>query len=68
MSPVFKVGDRVEIIKNRVDSDPIIGKTGTVVGSTCTVHPFWNVRLDGKTYSSDNLGALLKPSEIQIIE
>ena len=68
MSPVFKEGDRVEIIKNRVDSDPIIGKTGTVVRSTCTVHPLWVVRLDGETYSQDDTGTLLNPSEIKIIQ
>lgn len=68
MTRVFKEGTRVRVVKNRVPSDPIIGKTGTVVRSTGTVHPLWVVRLDGETYSQDDTGTLLNPSEIEAID
>ena len=67
MNEAFKEGQRVRVIKGQVALSPIIGKIGTVIRNTGTVHPLWVVRLDGETYSSDDTGTLLNPSEIETL-
>ena len=67
MNEAFKEGQRVRVIKSQVTPSRIIGKIGTVIRNTNTVHPLWVVRLDGETYDSDDTGTLLNPSEIETL-
>ena len=68
MGKVFKEGQQVRVIKGRVPSDPIVGKTGTVVGSTNDLSFFWVVCLDGQTYTDDDFGGeLLRTDEIETL-
>ena len=68
MNEAFKEGQQVRVVKGRVPSDPIVGKTGTVVGSTNDLSFFWVVCLDGQTYTdSDFGGELLRADEIETL-
>ena len=73
MNEAFKEGQQVRVVKGRVPSDPIVGKTGTVVGSTndqtLVVVPsfFWVVCLDGQTYADGESGELLRTDEIEAL-
>ena len=68
MNEAFKEGQQVRVVKGRVASDPIVGKTGTVVGSTNDLSFFWVVCLDGQTYTdSDFGGELLRTDEIETL-
>ena len=68
MNEAFKEGQQVRVVKGRVASDPIVGKTGTVVGSTNDLSFFWVVCLDGQTYTdSDFGGQLLRTDEIETL-
>ena len=67
MGKVFKEGQQVRVIKGRVPSDPIVGKTGTVVGSTNDLSFFWVVCLDGQTYTNGESGELLRTDEIETL-
>ena len=67
MNEAFKEGQQVRVIKGRVPSDPIVGKTGTVVGSTNDLSFFWVVCLDGQTYTNGESGELLRTDEIETL-
>ena len=67
MNEAFKEGQQVRVIKGRVPSDPIVGKTGTVVGSTNDLSFFWVVCLDGQTYTDEEPGELLRTDEIETL-
>ena len=67
MNEAFKEGQQVRVIKGRVASDPIVGKTGTVVGSTNNLKFFWVVCLDGQTYTDEKPGELLRTDEIETL-
>ena len=68
MNEAFKEGQQVRVVKGRVPSDPIVGKTGTVVGSTNDLSFFWVVCLDGQTYTDDEFGGeLLRTDEIETL-
>lgn len=67
MTTNFNPGDRVRVLKGRGDLAAMVGKNGTIFGSTATVSPLWIVRIDHEAYTSDNTGALLNPSEIELI-
>ena len=67
MNAAFKEGQQVRVVKGRVPSDPIVGKTGTVVGSTNDLSFFWVVCLDGQTYTDKKPGELLRTDEIETL-
>ena len=67
MNEAFKEGQQVRVIKGRVPSDPIVGKTGTVVGNVGTIQPLWVICLDRKTYGKDSTDTLLYSDEIETL-
>ena len=67
MNEAFKEGQQVRVVKGGVASDPIVGKTGTVVGSTNNLSLFWVVCLDGQTYTDGESGELLRTDEIEAL-
>ena len=61
-------GDHVRVIKARVAGDEIVGKTGTILGSTNDLKLFWIVCIDGKTYTEGEEGDLLHTDEMELIK
>ena len=67
MTESFENGDRVRVVKARVASDEIVGKTGTILSSTNDLKLFWIVCIDGKTYTEGEEGDLLHTHELELI-
>ena len=62
----FKIGDRVEVIKNRTESYPRLGKIGTIVNLTAHSSPMYAVQFEGEAYP-DGIGICMNKSELRKI-
>ncbi|MBW4443308.1 MAG: hypothetical protein KME10_19115 [Plectolyngbya sp. WJT66-NPBG17] len=61
----FQIGDRIRVIQNRVESNPIIGRTGTIVNQTCHPTPMWAVQFDDEPPQPEGIGTLMNGCEIE---